>query len=177
MPYSFRASYMGQTSPLHIDMGNALLIQLYGLKHIQLWPKHHVTHGNLNIYPRGHCMFRRILENVVSPDREVCPNYTTSGTVQATLGPREILYFPSMWAHYTTAVTKSVSIGRRSRPTEDDRVFNYMEMNIDPAWLAVEQSERRLPWAKGWSLNHRITREQMESRRAHYDPEDWYVPP
>lgn len=163
--YPLRASYAGQTTPLHIDLDNVCFIQMYGTKHMQLWPRSHLMQGKLNIYPRSHCMFRRMIENVLSPDRELCPNYTTEGSVQATVEAGELLYFPFMWAHYTTAMSESISIEQRGKPAlVSESVWNKLESNMNlPQWSVLELAERRLPWTKGWATDPYAVRAEMRS--------------
>merc|ERR1712096_19250 len=104
-------------------MGASLLIQVHGNKHMMFWSRDDMIAGKLNIYPKAHCMFRRVLEDATSPDRRLFPHHDARGTIQAELVPGEMLYWPSMWAHFTTATTKSVSIGKRSHARLQDDAY------------------------------------------------------
>lgn len=178
-PWSWRASFRGQVSPLHIDHGASMLMQIYGKKHLLLWSRDDVLGGKMNIYPKSHCMFRRIIEDATSPDRRLFPHHDARGTIWMELGPGDIGYWPSMWPHYTTAMTNSVSVGKRSHARLHDDAYGSvmvdLEANIAPPWATVDEAEKRTMFAKGWATDrHRIFKE-MENKGTYDDPNEWYV--
>lgn len=178
-PWSWRAGYAGQTSPLHFDHGASMLMQIYGNKHMLFWSRDDVMSGKMNIYPKSHCMFRRVLEHGTSPDRRLFPHHDTRGTIQVELEPGDIVYWPSSWPHYTTATTNSVSIGKRSHAyLKDDNyaeVMGLLERNISPPWATVDEAERRRLFAKGWAVDRHAIFKEMERQGTYDDPTEWYM--
>jgi ribosomal protein L16 Arg81 hydroxylase len=145
------------------------------------WDREDLMAGKMNIYPKAHCMFRRVLEDAVSPDRRLFPHYDATESFQAEIKQGEILYFPSMWPHYTTATSNSISIGKRSHAhIKDDnyeKTMQQFEKNISPPWATVDETERRHQFSKGYAIDRKAIFEEMEKKGTYDDPEEWYIAP
>lgn len=99
----------GAISPLHYDRSASCLTQVRGRKSMVFVPP-----GDLHRtypYPDTHMLARRSRVNVHAPDNARFPEFARiSGSVEAVLGPGDLVFFGPMWAHYTESLTMSVSV-------------------------------------------------------------------
>lgn len=73
-----------------------------------LWPPDQLP--CLYPYPDTHLLRRRSRVNLAAPDLARFPLLARTAAVEAVLGPGDVLFFPSRWAHYTESLDFSISL-------------------------------------------------------------------
>jgi len=112
-PASLWFGAKGQVSPMHFDVSQNILVQVYGTKRMKLyppdqskylyWPCDHdapFSFHNVNWTP----------VNADNPDLEKHPLFAQAEGIEITLEPGDALYLPVRWWHFTTSVTDSLSV-------------------------------------------------------------------
>ncbi|XP_043485810.1 lysine-specific demethylase 8 [Polistes fuscatus] len=97
----------GTVSPLHFDIKNNLLCQVFGYKRIFLYN----PSDTINLYPYD----TKLLDNTaqvdpLKPDYIKWPDFKKAKGFMCYLGPGEMLYIPPKWWHHVTALTTSFSV-------------------------------------------------------------------
>lgn len=97
----------GTLSPLHFDIKNNLLCQVFGYKRIFLYN----PSDSMNLYPYDTKLLHNTAQvDPLKPDYIKWPNFKKSKGFMCYLGPGEMLYIPPKWWHHVTALTPSFSV-------------------------------------------------------------------
>lgn len=93
----------GTITPLHHDLTNNLMAQIYGRKLIKLIPAHHMPH----IYNHLHCYSEVDMDNI---DYERYPLFKNANIIELILEPGEILFLPVGCWHYVRGLDISITM-------------------------------------------------------------------
>ncbi|KAI4481546.1 hypothetical protein M0802_013957 [Mischocyttarus mexicanus] len=97
----------GTVSPLHFDIKNNLLCQVFGYKRIFLYN----PSDSINLYPYDTKLLNNTAQvDPLKPDYSKWPNFKKAKGFMCYLGPGEMLYIPPKWWHHVTALTTSFSV-------------------------------------------------------------------
>jgi len=103
-----RISHPGAITPLHYDSSDSVLLNAEGTKEVLFFPPH-----TFDVYPPGHCLERRSVENLHCVPPAQRPSINVSNLLTLVLGPGDLVYFPAGWGHYIVSRTRTVSVGMR----------------------------------------------------------------
>ncbi|XP_043684601.1 lysine-specific demethylase 8 [Vespula pensylvanica] len=97
----------GTVSPLHFDIKNNLLCQVFGYKRIFLYD----SSDSINLYPYDtKLLYNTAQVDPLKPDYIKWPDFKKAKGFMCYLGPGEMLYIPPNWWHHVTALTPSFSV-------------------------------------------------------------------
>ncbi|XP_046834159.1 lysine-specific demethylase 8 isoform X2 [Vespa crabro] len=97
----------GTVSPLHFDIKNNLLCQVFGYKRIFLYD----PTDSINLYPYDtKLLYNTAQVDPLKPDYIKWPDFKKAKGFMCYLGPGEMLYIPPKWWHHVTALTPSFSV-------------------------------------------------------------------
>lgn len=88
----------------HIDMQNAFLSQVVGVKHVRLVPPHHMHY----MYMMDNHFSSEVDTDNFNPYQHQLFNYTQP--VDVVLNPSDAVFFPATWWHYVESQSFSISV-------------------------------------------------------------------
>ncbi len=93
----------GTVTPLHHDLMNIFMVQVYGWKRVTLISPDQTpwVYNNIGVYSEVNC------EN---PDYERHPDFLNVNKIEITLGPGETLFLPVGWWHHVRSLDTSISV-------------------------------------------------------------------
>jgi ribosomal protein L16 Arg81 hydroxylase len=93
----------GTITPLHHDVLNIFMAQMYGRKHLTLIPsiQTHLVYNNVGVYSEVNC------DDI---NYDIYPSFRYVTKIELALEPGEILFIPVGWWHYVKALDVSITI-------------------------------------------------------------------
>jgi hypothetical protein len=93
----------GTITPLHHDLMNVLIAQIFGRKRVTLIPPEHTpyVYNDVSCYSEVDC---------AKPDLQRHPLYSQTKPLKALLRPGEVLFIPVGWWHYVQALDISIMV-------------------------------------------------------------------
>jgi len=112
----------GTITPLHHDLTNNFMAQVYGRKKITLIPSYDI----LRVYNNFHCFSELDIGNV---NKEKYPLFSRANTLELTLNPGEILFLPVACWHYVEALDNSITMSFTNFLADNDFHSFYYTYN------------------------------------------------
>jgi hypothetical protein len=93
----------GTITPLHHDVMNVMVAQIYGRKRFTLIPPEQTPYlyNNIGVYSEVNCD---------NPDYERHPLYREVAPINVVLGPGDVLFLPVGWWHYVRGLEVSIMV-------------------------------------------------------------------
>lgn len=98
----------GNITPIHYDVAENLLLQVFGSKRVLLWSPDQCP--LLYLRPLGVIHDRQSHLDVFEHDPVRFPAFEQASAIEATLEPGDTLYLPAFWAHYVRTLDASMSV-------------------------------------------------------------------
>ena len=110
------AFWMGPTNArtgIHWDSIDAILHQLHGTKHVQLWPPS--ARSDLYVSTKYNHGAELSLVDAARPNHTSFPRYAHASTLSVELAAGSALYLPAGWWHAVTSLDATISVALRSQ--------------------------------------------------------------
>ena len=112
----------GTVTPLHHDLTNNFMAQVYGRKLIKLIPAYHMP----NVYNHLHCYSEIDMDNI---DYERFPLFKKANIMKLILEPGEVLFLPVGCWHYVRGLDISITMSFTNFQFNNDFSSNYTTYN------------------------------------------------
>jgi hypothetical protein len=97
----------GTITPLHSDLSDNFLCQVFGEKKVVLFPPHQEAMlYTIEINPKLHAS----KVDVISPNLELHPQFVLATATHCTISAGDTLFLPAGWFHHVTSISMSLSI-------------------------------------------------------------------
>jgi hypothetical protein len=93
----------GTVTPLHHDVMNVLVAQIYGTKRVMLIPpdQTQLVYNHIGVYSEV---------NPEKPDFERFPRFRQAGAISVDVGPGDVLFIPVGWWHHVRSLSVSITV-------------------------------------------------------------------
>lgn len=108
----------GTITPLHHDLTNNFMAQVYGRKLIKLVPSSDLP----RVYNDHHCYSRVDAGNI---DLKQFPEFANCSVIDCEIGPGEILFLPIGWWHYVVSLDISITMSFTNFVFDNDFYSSY----------------------------------------------------
>ncbi len=93
----------GVVTPLHHDLTNNLMVQLFGRKRVRLVPALEVAR-----VANHHHVYSRV--DPLAPDHAACPDWGRATVLDVILEPGDVLFIPVGWWHHVVGVDVTIGL-------------------------------------------------------------------